>query len=174
MATPIEALQWVALQIAGVAQRFLTQTPAKLWFGCFAIGIVLELLFSRDQRPGVRQYLTNIAHSVVYLAAIFLCAPTIFYLVATVRDALGFQGLFDLKLLDTSTLPNQIVMAALYLCALDFFQYWWHRAQHRFPILWDQHVAHHSDEAFNVTTTTRHHWTEFMLQAFASRSRSRC
>jgi sterol desaturase/sphingolipid hydroxylase (fatty acid hydroxylase superfamily) len=152
---------------ADLAQRFIGQTPAKLWFGCFAVGIVIELLFSRNARPTARQYLANVKYSVVYLGAIFLLGPSIWYSVVKIRDASGFHGLINVDFLDQSTILNQLVMAALYLFLLDFFQYWWHRAQHRFPLLWDQHTVHHSDEALNVTTAVRHHWTEFMLQAFA-------
>jgi sterol desaturase/sphingolipid hydroxylase (fatty acid hydroxylase superfamily) len=152
---------------ADLAQRFIAETPAKLWFGCFALGIALETIFGISaSRPSVRQYLTNIAHSVVYLGAIFLFAPSVWFLITMIRDAAGFRGLINLNFLDQSTYLNQLATAALYLFVLDLFQYWSHRAQHRFSFLWDQHVVHHSDEAMNVTTAARHHWTEFMLQAF--------
>jgi hypothetical protein len=74
------------------------------------------------------------------------------------------HGLINMQILDNSTTANQVVVFALYLLLIDFFQYWWHRAQHRFPVLWDQHVVHHSDEAMNVTTAVRHHWSEFLFQ----------
>jgi sterol desaturase/sphingolipid hydroxylase (fatty acid hydroxylase superfamily) len=46
------------------------------------------------------------------------------------------------------------------LFIFDFFYYWFHRWQHASPWLWEQHKLHHTDEAVNVTTSLRHHWTE--------------
>src|SRR5262245_50257928 len=120
--------------IIDLVQRFLAQSPAKLWFGCFAVGIVLEALFGSTHRPSIRHYLTNITHSIVYLGAIFLFAPTIFYSVARIRDAIGIDGLVDMNILDHSSYLNQVVIAALFLFLLDFFQYWFHRAQHHLPL----------------------------------------
>jgi len=48
----------------------------------------------------------------------------------------------------------------------DFFYYWFHRLQHRWPFLWSQHKLHHSEESLNATTTFRHHWLEDLLRVF--------
>ena len=42
----------------------------------------------------------------------------------------------------------------------DFQYYWWHRAQHTFPFLWELHKLHHSDENLNSTTIFRSHFLE--------------
>ncbi len=42
----------------------------------------------------------------------------------------------------------------------DFSYYWWHRAQHTFPVLWEIHKVHHSDEHLNTTTIFRSHFLE--------------
>ena len=44
--------------------------------------------------------------------------------------------------------------------ALDLFSYLWHRANHRFPLLWRFHAVHHSDSAMDVTTAGRFHVAE--------------
>jgi sterol desaturase/sphingolipid hydroxylase (fatty acid hydroxylase superfamily) len=50
-----------------------------------------------------------------------------------------------------------IVMAtAIYAIVTDFFHYWLHRAEHRFPILWTFHRTHHSDTTMNASTSVRH------------------
>ena len=151
-----------------VAQRALSGAPVQLWFQWFLVGAVIETIVQRPTaRESFRRYAVNVGYSLIYLAAIFLLAPTAYTLVASIRDAVGLHGLMKLHFFDGPGLVNQLAVFTLYFCILDFFQYWWHRAQHRFPILWDQHVVHHSDEALNVTTATRHHWTEFLFQAFA-------
>jgi sterol desaturase/sphingolipid hydroxylase (fatty acid hydroxylase superfamily) len=42
----------------------------------------------------------------------------------------------------------------------DFAYYWWHRAQHTVPFLWEMHKLHHSDENLNTTTIFRSHFLE--------------
>jgi sterol desaturase/sphingolipid hydroxylase (fatty acid hydroxylase superfamily) len=47
----------------------------------------------------------------------------------------------------------------------DFSYYWWHRAQHELPFLWEMHKLHHSDENLNTTTIYRSHFLESSGQA---------
>jgi sterol desaturase/sphingolipid hydroxylase (fatty acid hydroxylase superfamily) len=47
----------------------------------------------------------------------------------------------------------------------DFSYYWWHRAQHTLPFLWEMHKLHHSDENLNTTTIYRSHFLESAGQA---------
>ncbi|CAA0125535.1 Uncharacterised protein [Halioglobus japonicus] len=47
----------------------------------------------------------------------------------------------------------------------DFSYYWWHRAQHKLPVLWETHKLHHSDENLNTTTIFRSHFFEPAGQA---------
>ena len=51
------------------------------------------------------------------------------------------------------------------LLALDFWTYWWHRANHEIPFLWRFHRMHHSDPAMDVTTATRFHTGELALSS---------
>ncbi len=50
------------------------------------------------------------------------------------------------------------------LFAYDFFYYWLHRAQHRFPILWRYHSVHHSIEEMGAPTGY-HHLSEAFVRA---------
>jgi sterol desaturase/sphingolipid hydroxylase (fatty acid hydroxylase superfamily) len=54
-----------------------------------------------------------------------------------------------------------------YALAVDGGEYAFHRAQHRFPLLWAMHSLHHSDPAVNVSTTHRHFWGEALLKPLA-------
>lgn len=55
--------------------------------------------------------------------------------------------------------------AAIFIIAMDFMEYGFHRAQHTLPFLWAMHSLHHSDPAVNVTTTTRAFWAEAAIKA---------
>jgi sterol desaturase/sphingolipid hydroxylase (fatty acid hydroxylase superfamily) len=50
------------------------------------------------------------------------------------------------------------------LFVMDACFYAYHRAQHRFPILWAIHELHHADAELNVTTSLRTYWLEGPLQ----------
>lgn len=51
------------------------------------------------------------------------------------------------------------------LVLLDFWIYWWHRANHAVPLLWRFHVIHHLDRFLDTTSATRFHFGEVLLSA---------
>lgn len=51
--------------------------------------------------------------------------------------------------------------------AFDCFDYFWHRANHRWPLLWRFHAVHHSDTHVDATTALRFHAGELLLSALA-------
>lgn len=53
------------------------------------------------------------------------------------------------------------------LLLLDFLIYWWHRANHVFPLLWRFHEVHHLDHFLDTTTALRFHFGEVLLSALA-------
>lgn len=53
------------------------------------------------------------------------------------------------------------------LLILDFWIYWWHRANHEIPWLWRFHQVHHLDEFLDVSTGLRFHPGEVLLSALA-------
>ena len=52
------------------------------------------------------------------------------------------------------------------LLLLDFLIYWWHRFNHRLPLLWRFHAIHHLDRALDATTALRFHFGEVLISAF--------
>jgi sterol desaturase/sphingolipid hydroxylase (fatty acid hydroxylase superfamily) len=57
-------------------------------------------------------------------------------------------------------LPLDIVL-------LDFWIYWWHRANHEWRFLWRFHEVHHRDRHLDATTALRFHFGEVALSATA-------
>lgn len=51
------------------------------------------------------------------------------------------------------------------LLVLDLWIYWWHRANHRIPLLWRFHRVHHLDHWLDVTSSVRFHFGEVILSA---------
>ncbi len=48
---------------------------------------------------------------------------------------------------------------------LEFWIYWWHRANHEWPFLWRFHEVHHRDRHLDATTALRFHFGEVALSA---------
>jgi sterol desaturase/sphingolipid hydroxylase (fatty acid hydroxylase superfamily) len=51
------------------------------------------------------------------------------------------------------------------LLIMDFWIYWWHRANHEIPFLWRFHEVHHLDEFLDASSAFRFHFGEVMLSA---------
>jgi len=49
----------------------------------------------------------------------------------------------------------------------DCWQYWWHRLNHRIPLLWRFHSVHHADAELDVSSGVRFHTGEMMLSFIA-------
>ena len=67
-------------------------------------------------------------------------------------------------LLDGTRMPFWLAFP-IFLVAMDFGEYVFHRAQHAIPILWAMHSLHHSDPDMNATTAERHFWGDQLLKA---------
>jgi sterol desaturase/sphingolipid hydroxylase (fatty acid hydroxylase superfamily) len=130
-----------------------------------AIGLIVEVFLKAEKGHRARDILLNVRYSIVYLTAIFILSPSLNAGIAAIARPLGI-GWIDLDVFSTGTVAGQVGAAIVFVGILDFFYYWWHRAQHAIPWLWDQHVVHHSDTALNVSTSMRHHWSEFIFQTF--------
>ncbi len=51
------------------------------------------------------------------------------------------------------------------LILLDFWVYWWHRANHEIPMLWRFHEVHHLDEFLDASSALRFHFGEVLLSS---------
>ena len=56
-----------------------------------------------------------------------------------------------------------LVQVTVAFVAVDFLDYWLHRAYHRFPFLWSFHVMHHSSEPIDWLSTLRVHPVRQMI-----------
>ncbi|MGE5524187.1 MAG: sterol desaturase family protein [Rhodospirillaceae bacterium] len=60
---------------------------------------------------------------------------------------------------------NAILQGVVAFLLLDLSFYYWHRANHAWPILWRFHNAHHIDPDLDVTTAVRFHFVEIGFSA---------
>ena len=50
---------------------------------------------------------------------------------------------------------------------VDCWQYWWHRINHRVPLLWRFHAVHHADAELDATSGVRFHTIEIVFSMLA-------
>jgi sterol desaturase/sphingolipid hydroxylase (fatty acid hydroxylase superfamily) len=137
--------------------------PEFLQNNVFAVVVAVLVVAALEwASPGTRQppprWRLNFVVYVFYVAVTALAA------------ALGIDKVIDLARGATGgpwiTLPSPhnvwqgLLHLAVALLLYDFFQYWVHRAMHRFGWLWRLHKLHHSDEALSVSTGLREHWLQ--------------
>jgi len=122
-------------------------------------GRLIELLWPAEPDQSREQFHFDLKYGFVNLAASWLFAPYAGAISVYIINRAG-GGLIDL--------PGDgwwfVLSFAVYLLTKDMMEYFWHRAQHRFPILWSMHSLHHSEEAMNITTAWRHFWLESALR----------
>ena len=137
----------------------LLASKGAIVLGWLALAFVLERLAPAAPRPAAlgegRRFVRNIAffglNGLVSLAV-----------VVPVSQAAATVGL-GLRPPAWSGWPG--LLADLLL--LDFLIYWWHRANHRVPLLWRFHEVHHLDRFLDTTTAVRFHFGEVVLSALA-------
>jgi sterol desaturase/sphingolipid hydroxylase (fatty acid hydroxylase superfamily) len=61
----------------------------------------------------------------------------------------------------------EVAFGVCFAIGWDVWQYWIHRAQHRWPILWETHKFHHSDAAMNSSTQGRHQFLSHVVYTVA-------
>lgn len=59
-----------------------------------------------------------------------------------------------------------IVTFIVYLVVLDFFDYWFHRAEHQFNWSWTRHGLHHSQQNMNLWRNNRNYLLDDFLHDF--------
>jgi sterol desaturase/sphingolipid hydroxylase (fatty acid hydroxylase superfamily) len=130
-----------------------------LYYGWLLVFVVLERLFPAVEHKSLRGWTFNLGTGALYLAAGTLASGIGALIASIIKHRLGL-GLLDLRLSHTETVLGAIAATFLSLFVFDFFYYWWHRSEHKYPALWAIHKLHHLDEGINVSTDNRHHWLE--------------
>jgi sterol desaturase/sphingolipid hydroxylase (fatty acid hydroxylase superfamily) len=120
----------------------------------FVLERVLPLRQSR--RPLATRLLVNVVLSGFMLAtALIVVQPAVGATLAWTSEVRS--GLSAL------TQVPPVVSAILAFLSMDLSFYYWHRLNHRLPLLWRFHSVHHVDPDLDVTTALRFHFGEIAL-----------
>lgn len=131
------------------------------WLLPFVVGVVLLTMFVLERRFPLREahrslwprVLVNVAITGLAVAtAAITVRPAVEHLLALSPE----QNFGALALVN---LPMAAEFAIAFLL-FDSSFYWWHRLNHRVPLLWRFHNVHHVDPDLDVTTAFRFHAVE--------------
>ena len=110
---------------------------------------LLEIVLGRFHNPALSGRRDIVIEAISTTVIILITVPAIFYGVA-----FGLTDLFPGSEGAWAGLP-WFAMLAILLVADDMTQYWWHRASHTFPWLYNLHRAHHSGQYLSIRIAYR-------------------
>jgi sterol desaturase/sphingolipid hydroxylase (fatty acid hydroxylase superfamily) len=146
----------------GAVGYALAAFHASAWIGIvillrpmllLAFVVLVEAWLSPKGRPREKRLLAWTVRA-VFLAITYLIGT------ALNRYATFLPGpLFNFAGASSPTGLRMLEMGSLLIVSMlviDFFQYWAHRAYHRFPLLWKFHAVHHSPRNLDVLNKFEH------------------
>jgi sterol desaturase/sphingolipid hydroxylase (fatty acid hydroxylase superfamily) len=94
------------------------------------------------------------------VAVFFTLDPLLDHLAGLLR----LEGVHPFNLEALAPGMSPVASFLLYLVVLDFFEYWFHRGQHRFHWWWGLHSLHHSQRDMNLWSDNRNHLLDDLLR----------
>jgi sterol desaturase/sphingolipid hydroxylase (fatty acid hydroxylase superfamily) len=146
--------------VAGLQQFLLGDALLLMALMVLVIGL-LELAIPARRAPA-RHYAFNLGYGLVTQLIAAALAPVVAGTTAFLIQKLGF-GLIDLSALGFSGIGGAVFAMLVAALIFDFFFYWLHRLEHSNPVLWQEHVVHHSDHHMTVTSAARGHFLDTLL-----------
>ncbi|MGE4579118.1 MAG: sterol desaturase family protein [Desulfuromonadales bacterium] len=130
------------------------------------LGTCIIALFLLERAFPLRQAKRALAGRLtVNLTFGIIAFATVSLIVRPVAEAtLGWTSTNEFGLIRLHMIPDALRPVAAFLL-MDLTFYWWHRANHRLPLLWRLHNVHHFDPDLDLSTTFRFHFGEL---AFSS------
>lgn len=159
----------LTLLVAGLAYFIAFKLTGLHLAGAYAgVSTSAVIIFSAERFyplhlewvPSKEDLMVDVGFYAVVVQVLF---PLILYfLIMGLLELSGFKGGVILNLW-----PHQIpVIAQFFLLAIsgEFFQYWWHRACHTYPILWPVHAPHHFPQKLYSWNTSRFHFLDKLVE----------
>ncbi|RLD20596.1 MAG: hypothetical protein DRI69_05895 [Bacteroidetes bacterium] len=155
-------LEYIAKKYQGNWQYMVLEL---LVYGSLLIGFAMYQGWDKSalRRIFTKPTQTTFHDIAIWLLRVSYLTEILVYLITfgiTKKLRWHFRDLFDVDSPWLMTIDNIVVQQLLFLFVLDFFFYWMHRLEHRFPFLWAFHKFHHSATEMNVINSKREHPVE--------------
>ena len=168
-----EQLVQPVMFIAGLGEYIEDAFEGTEWFltGAVELALLYTILRPLEAAIPVHQFgnprarWNDFIYTLIHRLGLF--PILLFFTLDPVMDAIAgmlrYEGVhpFNLDALLPDMLPA--VGFVLYLVVLDFFDYWFHRAQHHFNWWWGLHSLHHSQQDMNLWSDNRNHLLDDLL-----------
>ena len=137
-----------------------TETDPAVWLQHsrhFIAVLVLAVLWTMESWvpmfPGHKRRFSHIATNLALAAINALIASGFAFAILGVTEWARTQ---PFGLLNLTPLPGWLHWIGA-IVLFDCWQYWWHRFNHRVPLLWRFHAVHHSDAEMDASSGVRFH-----------------
>jgi len=148
-----EGVEWFLIGACEVAALWLVLRPLEA---------VIPAQPMSDRRARWNDFLYTLIHRLgLFTMAVFF---TFDPLMDQVAGALRMQGVHPFNLESLMTGFHPLAAFLMYLVVLDFFDYWFHRGQHKFRWWWALHSLHHSQQNMNLWSDNRNHLLDDLLR----------
>ncbi len=148
-----EGIEWFLAGLCEVAALYLVLRP-------------LEAVIPAQQMTDRRARFNDFIYTLIHRLGFFSMA--VFFTLDPVMDgiaaALRMEGVHPFNLENLMTGFHPLASFLMYLVVLDFFDYWFHRGQHRFRWWWALHSLHHSQQNMNLWSDDRNHLLDDLLR----------
>jgi len=143
-----EGVEWFMLGVLQLIVLFIILRPLESW-------IPVHEIKNRYARWNDFIYTALHRLGAFSILVFFVLDPLLDHLTAL----LHLQGVnpFNLENIWPGMLQYPVVLFLTYLVVLDFFDYWYHRAEHQFNWWWALHSLHHSQRDMNLWSDNRNH-----------------
>ncbi|GAB6849262.1 sterol desaturase family protein [Paraburkholderia kururiensis] len=147
------------------AAHWLAALPADFLASLATAGAVLGVAMAIEARVPHAQAASakhawfNVRYMIAMLAALALLRPFALGVSLALTRALG-GGWVTFR----EGVVGWCEAFAAVLLMTDLLEYLFHRAQHRFAVLWRMHELHHSAPHYDVTLGYRHFWLEPVIK----------
>ena len=131
------------------------------WLLPFVVGVVFLTMFVLERRFPLRKARRSLWPRVLVNVAItgLAVATAAITVRPAVEHLLALSPAQNFGALALVSLPLAAEFAIAFVL-FDWSFYWWHRLNHRVPLLWRFHNVHHVDPDLDVTTAFRFHAVE--------------
>jgi len=129
-------------------------TTTLLMFTLYIVFGIIEALHPATDGQSFSGRIRNISYMLILLVVGGAVTALIYYFLP-----------WEPRMLELSNNWQRAGVIFAYLFLVDFFFYWYHRAQHTYMVFWQIHELHHADTDLNATTSLRSYWLERPLQA---------
>lgn len=150
-----EGTEWFLIGICELLLIWVVLRPLEAWIPVHEF---------TDRRARWNDFVYTVIHRLgaFTLVIFFLLDP----LVDQFTAFLHLHGIhqLDLDKLWPGVSDQPLLSFALYLVVLDFFDYWYHRAQHNVRWWWGLHSLHHSQQNMNLWSDDRNHLLDDLLR----------